>query len=137
MEPIRNKKKGARDSVFDEALKIRVAQEYLQGELGYKRLARKYNIASSSTIRYFVAWYKEHFPAPEQPPLPPGTVSVTAAELVSQNSIAKPSAGEKQLAKELREAKLHIAALQTMIAIASKDLGIDITKNGGAKQSKP
>jgi transposase-like protein len=135
MEPIRKKKKGTRDSPFDDALKIKIAREYLQGELGYIRLARKYNIDCSGTVRYFVSWYKEHFPSTDLSA--PQTISSIDTSPDQQTNKLTPSASEKQLAKELEDAKLHIAALQTMIALASKDLGVDITKNGGAKQSKP
>jgi hypothetical protein len=45
------------------------------------------------------------------------------------------TAGEKELSQQLKEANLKIAGLQMLIEIAQKELGIDIVKKPGTKQS--
>ena len=40
--------------------KMQVVNEYLQGELGYHSLAKKYNIPSSKTVRGWVAVYRKN-----------------------------------------------------------------------------
>src|SRR4051812_29282306 len=117
----RKKKRAGRDTIYDEALKIAVAREYLKGELGYVKLGRKYML-SGSTVRDFVTWYKTTFdvvspavnepqPAPERP-------------LVSQPGTAK----EIALQQQLDDALLKIAGLETIIAIADKENGTSILK---------
>ena len=125
--PIKPKKGGKQ--IYDDALKIAVAREYLQGELGYIRLSRKYNLPNEYSAAYFVKWYKTHFD------IEPSAVQ---APLADQQPEATATASElAALRKQLEDAQLHIAALQTMIAIADKEFGISITKKPGTKQSKP
>lgn len=38
-------------------IKLKIVQEYLQGELSYKRLAEKYNLANESLIKRWVNQY--------------------------------------------------------------------------------
>ena len=119
-------KKQGRDPVYDVAFKIAVATEYLSSDLGYGKLARKYKLRSESSVRSIVQWYKEHYP--QQEPLEQSVIAETPAP---QQRPATPA-----LVKELEQARLKIVALETLIAVASRDLGVDITKKAGAKQSK-
>ena len=117
-------KKGGKE-IYDDALKIAVAREYLQGELGYVKLARKYKLPNEFTVAYFVRWYKANYMADPD------------SHAVDQPQQPVPATNEVALRRELADARLHIAALQTMIAIADKEFGISILKKPGAKQSKP
>jgi|SRR6476646_11151179 len=128
-KPTKGKKVG-RDATYDEAFKIAVATEYLNGELGYQKLAKKYKLPSGTTVSHFVDWYKRNYPNPVE-----GTVD-RAKDSSAPNPLAR-SAKEATLQKELEDARLKIAALETMISIARKEFGIDILKRPGAKQSKP
>lgn len=119
-----NKKQRGRDPVYDAAFKIAVATEYLTGPLGYLKLAQKHNLPSAATVRFFVRWYKANYPT--------ATAATNDAETVTDSGTA-----DQSLAGELKAARLKIAALETMISAASKELGIDIAKKAGAKQSKP
>ena len=117
-------KTSGRAPVYDLAFKIAVATEYLTSNLGYDKLGRKHGI-SPATVQYFVKWLKAN-----HPPGPDASLPAPAAP-----SDELPTRSQGSLLKELKEARLHIAALQTMISTASKELGVDISKNSGARQS--
>ena len=119
------KKQRGRDPVYDAAFKIAVATEYLTGSLGYLKLARKHNLPSAATVRFFVKWYKTNYST---------TARDNETDTADNQDAASP---DQSMVEELKAARLKIAALETMISIASKELGIDITKKAGAKQSKP
>ena len=128
MSESNQRKKAGRDTVYDDAFKIAVATEYLRGALGYRKLATKHKL-TVSTVIYFVKWYRQAFAGP-----------ITA--IVQQLSDPEPSstaqpAGNPAVQKQLEDALLKVEALETLIAIANKELGIDILKNSGARQSKP
>ena len=113
-------KKQGRTPIYEATLKIAVAREYLTSNLGYGRLAQKYGLKGADTVRGFVKWYKERYPDGQS----------------EQQEVAEQSAlPARHAQKDLREANLKIAALETLIEIAQKELGIDIVKKYGTKQS--
>lgn len=124
------RKKTGRDTVYDEAFKIAVATEYLRGALGYKKLAIKHKL-KSSTVSYFVKWHSKHFADSGAATTPPHTIQIP------DHASTAPAADKDRLQRQLEDALLKVEALETLIAIANKDLGIDILKNTGARQSKP
>jgi transposase-like protein len=115
---IPNKQKG-RENVYDPALKIAIAQEYFTSNLGFTKLARKYGLPGEATARHFVRWYKKKYPE-----------GFTKDENVIDNQ------SDKLASKEIKEANLKVTALQMLIENASKELGIDLVKKFGTKQSK-
>lgn len=96
---------------YDPQLKLTIAREYLNTELGYGSLSKKYGIPETS-IYDFVKWYKDKY---------------------SEDIIAEASSHSN---KRLDEKELKITALQMLIENASKELGIDLVKKFGSKQSK-
>ena len=113
-------KKQGRTPIYEATLKIAVAREYLTSNLGYGRLAQKYSLKGADTAREFVKWYKKRYPD----------------GLSQQQDVAEQPAQQAGYAqKDLRDANLKIAALETLIEIAQKELGIDIVKKYGTKQS--
>ena len=115
-----NLKKEGRDSIYDSSLKITVAREYLTGNLGYGKLAAKYGLRNGDTVRGFVKWYKKHYPNPEAVP--------AVSEKADTEEVAL-------LRKQLQEANLKVAGFEIMMEIAHKELGVDIAKKYGTKQS--
>ena len=111
--------KAGRTSKYAAAFKITVAREYLTSSLGYGEIAKKYGIARP-TIVFFVKWYRKKYP---------DGVIIEKAEGTSEQR-------PMPLAKELKQANLKISGLEMLIEIAEKELGIDIIKKFGAKQSK-
>lgn len=125
--------KRGRSPVYEDAFKIKVAREYLDSDLGFGRLAAKYNLPSASSVRFFVSWYQKQFGDQDQQQQD----AATASDQQGAASLQEPpqvSAAEKDLQKELSAARLKIAALETLIKVASAQTGIDILKKGGAKQ---
>ena len=103
---------------FEESFKIALAREYLNGQLSFNQLAKKYNVPSGDTVRWFVRWYNQW--------------------LQQQNEVGSvtPPADPHQpeLQQKLEQANLHITALEMLIQNAEKEFGIDITKKSGTKQ---
>ena len=100
---------------YSATIKIAVAREYLTSDLGYMRLADKYNIPRA-TIASFVKWYREKYPD--------GTTEALGNP--------KPAA----INRELDDANLKVIALQLLIENAGKELGVDLVKKFGTKQSQ-
>ena len=120
MRPRKNKPGSA--PVYAESLKIAVARDYLTGNLSYSQVAKKYLLKNEEVVRYFVRWYNQHYDK---------ELSVLNISPPSGNS---PPLDVRNLEQELADANLKIAALEIMIEIAEKDLGIDIRKKRGTKQ---
>lgn len=117
------KKKGGRPDKYDAAFKITVAREYLQGDLGYGTLGSKYGL-SAETVRSMVLWYKKHYDqqmATHREPEAPQPQAMSATE--------------RELQRQLKEAQLKITGLEMLIEVAREELGIDIRKKPGTKQS--
>lgn len=87
-------------------------------------MAKKYNLPGEFTVCYFVKWYRKRYPDPVDQQAPDNAVK------------ADNSATNRDLEKQLNEANLKIAGLEMLIEIAQKDLGIDIVKKLGTKQSQ-
>ena len=121
-------KRSGRPPVYDNALKIAVAREYLSSDMGYERLAARYSLPSSTTVRLFVTWYRKHYGSDE------ASATLTAPGTTADGPALPLPGTTLALQKELEEAQLKIAALQTLIEIASKQTGIDILKKRGARQ---
>jgi transposase-like protein len=110
-------KKTGRKPVHDNAFKIAVARDYLTSSLGYGGIAVKYGLPSISTARFFVRWYRKNYPDGIDSP----TLDKEPDEV-----------GDKAL----KQANLKITALEMLIENASKELGVDLAKKFGAKQSR-
>lgn len=116
-------KKQGRAPVYDTSLKITVAREYLTSNLGYGALAQKYHLPSASTVRHFVKWYRSKYT---------GNADVAATNI---DQVVQPE-NKTSTDQDLKAANLKIAGLEMLIEIAQKELGIDIVKKPGTKQSR-
>lgn len=115
-------KKGSKyghEPIFAESLKIAVARDYLTGQLSFSQLAKKYDLPSGDTPRYFVRWYKQWLSKQEGDP---------------DNRSVENNQDDLDLASQLKQANLRITALEMLIQNAEKELGIDIVKKSGTKQ---
>ena len=101
--------------IYENSFKIAVAREYLTSDLGAGTLGAKYGLPKD-TVKYFVKWYKAKYPQ--------GIVS---------EETGTPQQSDTD--KALKEANLKIAALEMLIENAGKELGIDLVKKLGTKQS--
>jgi hypothetical protein len=109
-------KQRGRSETYDASLKIAVARDYLTSNLGFTKLAQKYNLPGEATARYFLKWYQRKYPE--------GTVVEVGKET------------QKHSVPGRTEADLKITALEMLIENASKELGIDLVKKFGTKQPK-
>lgn len=114
-------KKEGKTPKYETGFKIAIAREYLTGNLGYGKLAEKYQLLGASAVREIVRWYKKKYPGVEA-----AAVDIAAPASVVRNA---------ELEKALQHANLKIAGLEMLIEIAQKELGIDIIKKPGTKQS--
>jgi len=105
---------------YDPALKITIAREYLTTDQGYGTLAKKYNIAEG-TLPSFIRWYEQRYPN-------------SSTEQQQPDATATLSDDQHQ---DLQQAQLKIEALELLIENAGKELGVDLVKKFGTKQSKP
>ena len=124
------KKSSGRRSKFSDAFKRKVAREYLKGGVTLEELAVKYNLNDITVVKRFVDWYQQVEASSE--PLP-------ASELEGEDQ-QDPKALKKkikELQKLLEHEQLRSLGFETMIDIAEEELGIDIRKKSGTKQSKP
>jgi len=112
-----NKKKNGVPETYSADLKIAIAREYLSSELGFGALGKKIGY-SADTIRHFVRWYRAHYPD---------------GILVNESPVS--AVEDKAVSKQLAAANLKIAALEMLIQNASKELGVDLVKKHGTKQS--
>jgi transposase-like protein len=117
-----NTNKQGRLPTYDNAFKIAIAREYLSTNQGYGAIAVKYNLPGPDTVRYFVNWYKNKYPE--------GLLKPVMREEPPLEDI-----DNGQISKQLKEANLKIAGLEMLIETAQKELGIDIVKKPGTKQS--
>ena len=111
-------RRDGRPVVFENSFKIALAKEYIQGESSFNQLAKKYNLPSGDTVRWFVKWYKEWLK--KQPD------TATPAPDKSSNAT--------KVEQQLQQANLRITALEMLIENAEKEFGIDIVKKFGTKQ---
>ena len=113
---IPEKQRGRLDT-YDASLKIAVAREYLTTDLGFTKLAKKYNLPGEATARHFLRWYRKKYPE--------GTID----EIIDKHIVVEPLIDSET-------ANLKIMALQMLIEKASKELRIDLVKKFGTKQPK-
>ena len=92
------------------------------------QIAAKYGLpkGSGSMISKWVKKYSSNFSAMKE-------LQPTAVNTDIKLSAAKIER-EKELQKQLEEAKRKIICLQTMIDIAEREIGVDIRKKSGTKQ---
>ena len=111
-------RRGSKPAVFEDSFKIALAREYIQGEFSFNQIARKYNLPSGDTVRWFVRWYKAWLK--KQPD--------------TARSTSDKSSNATEVEQQLQQAELRITALEMLIENAEKEFGIDIVKKFGTKQ---
>jgi hypothetical protein len=106
---------------MDKKQKVLLIREYESGGIGYRTLAKKYRISLSSVSRMIVGSKKDQLnrlvlqPEPEEDNLPDDV---------------------RILKEEIRKLKLKVELQDIIIDISSKELGIDLRKKPGARQSR-
>jgi len=110
----------------EDSLKKHIVARYLTGSVSYRKLQAEYGF-NISTIH---SWVQQHHYGMSKPVIKkvlkaqPGA----AIEEVMPTDV-------KALQAELRKARLHNKVLSAVIDIAEEELGVDIRKKYGTRQS--
>lgn len=99
-----------------------ILYDHIEGGLSYRNLAEKYGINRNEVHRIVMSKQNKRKKAKE-------IVRLVKEELPVPEDI-------DLLKKELREARLKIELQDFMLDISSKELGIDLRKKHGTRQSK-
>jgi transposase len=119
-----------RVNVFTDEQKLKYVQEWLNTDISFKALKKKYGVGSNDSLYIWMRKFglskpkeksiKEHsFMSKE-------TIKTDTQRLLEQKV--------RQLEKDLEFEKLRTHALDKMIDIAERDLNIAIRKKAGSRQ---
>lgn len=113
-----------RKGQVDLALKLRVAKEYVEGDESYQQLAERYGVRRENICRWVQKFYGEL------------STNQTTGEMTEaeQKEFEALKQQNEDLKKRLEYADMKATALEIMIDIAEKQLGVDIKKKPGTKQ---
>jgi len=131
--PISTKKwqkgKGGKPFNYELAFIRKTVQDYLDGNETMTDVAKRYNVSGCS----FKDWVRRHregekpFDSVALPAMPSNQLQTEQSNLQKQN---------EELLKKLEQANLKITGLEIMIDIAEEQLGVQIRKKSGTRQSK-
>jgi transposase-like protein len=130
LPPKGRKNKGGRTFKYEFALMRKVVQDYLDGDQSLREVGERYNLPDRSVSDWVQRYNKRQEPFNEVvSPLMPDQ---TQQQNDNQTDLQQQNA---ELLKKLEYANLKITGLEIMIDVAEEQLGIDIRKKPGAKQS--
>lgn len=115
----------------DFAFMRKVAIDYLEGDESALEVAVRYGISRAK-----VSSWAERYRNGQEP------FNEVSLAIMSQDQSQQPDnhsdlqKQNEELLKKLAQANLKITGLEIMIDIAEEQLGVDIRKNSGAKQSE-
>lgn len=121
---------------YSDSLKREVGRRYLRGEFSYAVAAEEYGLRDKLVAKEFVKWYRmqqEKEPLSSSEELESGKSDQEELESPSVD-LAEALARIKELERALYMSELKGEALETMLDIAKRDLGIDVRKKYGAKR---
>ena len=117
---------GAR-SKYSHSFRVQVARDYETGDLSYSQIAEKYGLPSRELPKWWVRCYRKKSEI-EVISLPPMTEEEEQEQKVLKKRIS-------DLEKRLADAELRALAYDTLIDVAEEQLGLEIRKKPGTKQS--
>jgi len=115
---------------FTDEFKYKVVMEYLNSDLSYEQIKKKYNIKGSNCISNWKRKFGLSNPGEEQIMLNRAMSKENGKTPLERELEAK----VKELEGALAHEKLRTLALNTMIDIAERDLHVSIRKKHGTKQ---
>jgi transposase len=101
---------------------LQIIYDHAVNGISYRNLGKKYGIGHTRIYRIIMSKYKAQVKPKEVP--------------LSNMEPAALSEDVKTLKEELRKARLKIELQDLMIDITSKELGFDLRKKHGTRQSK-
>lgn len=123
-------------SPYPELFRIRVAKEYLAGEVSRKELATKYCLEPSLIshwVRNFVRQTGQ-LSMSKSPKITNRQRKVSSIEVSLERELSELKKELLRKDRELKSANLQILALDTMIDVAEEIFEIPIRKKSGPKQ---
>ena len=127
MKKVKSQKK------YSDSLKREVGRRYLREEFSYAVAAEEYGLKDKLVAKEFVKWYRMQLAKESKDGQEEDCSSESKAE-ASGGNLEEALARIKELERALYMAELKGDALETMLDIAKRDLGIDVRKKYGAKQ---
>ena len=120
---------------YSDSLKREVGRRYLRGEFSYAVAAEEYGLKDKLVAKEFVKWYRMQQKKEPQSSSEELESGKSEQELESPTvDLAEALARIKELERALYMSELKGEALETMLDIAKRDLGIDVRKKYGAKR---
>ena len=113
---------------FTEAFKRHVVGEVESWRISQPEASRRYGILGHSTI---LKWCRKYGKLPSYRGMRKGLRSMDEKE----KELLRVQNENKALRQELEDARLKNVALETMVDVAERELGIPIRKKYGAKRS--
>jgi len=119
-----------KNGIYSEEFKWKVVQEVLSGTLTKEEARRVYSIKGNCNILYWMRSFS-------------GVNDYRSGGVVSENSIQMAKThnqrkAEKEIARlkqELKAERMRADLWQKMVEVAEEELGVDIRKKFGARQS--
>ena len=106
---------------MDKKRRCQVIHDYEEKGISYRRLGKKYGVATTTIFRILDSKRKEDKLRAEQQP--------------SKASEGILPGDEKSLRERLRKLELENELLNSMLDISSRELGIDLRKKHGTRRS--
>ena len=128
MKKVKSQKK------YSDSLKREVGRRYLREEFSYAVAAEEYGLKDKTVAKEFVKWYRMQLEKENKDGQEEQESSREATPESTAGNLDEALARIKELERALYMAELKGEALETMLDIAKRDLGIDVRKKYGAKQ---
>jgi transposase-like protein len=107
---------------MDKKRTIEIIHDYEENGISYRSLGKKYGVATTTVFRILDSKRKKD--------------KLTAEQQPSKAEEGILPGDEKSLRARLRKLELENELLHSMLDISSKELGIDLRKKHGTRQSK-
>ena len=111
---------------YDEGLKRKIAQQYLDGEASYQVLANDYDLKNKDVVKEFVRWYRRT--------LAKESLSFEMKNKDDNNENVEENRSKEELLELLKHERLRNEMLEALIIEANKLYETNIKKNFGSKR---
>jgi len=119
-----------KNGIYSEEFKWKVVQEVLSGTLTKEEARRVYSIKGNCNILY---WMRSFSGVTDY--RSGGIVSENPIQMAKTNSQRKAEKQIAQLKQELKAERMRADLWQKVVEVAEEELGVDIRKKFGARQS--
>lgn len=118
------------NGIYSEEFKWKVVQDVLSGNLTKEEARRVYSIKGNCNILY---WMRSFSGVTDY--RSPGAVSENPIQMAEKNNQRKADKEIARLKQELKAERIRADLWQKVVEVAEEELGVDIRKKFGARQS--